>query len=142
MASIFTQIIDGNIPGHFVWRDATAVAIMTIQPVRPGHLLVIPRAEIDHWDQLPAETLAHLLAVSQKITQGLKQAFPATRVGLLIAGLEVPHTHIHLAPLDTMADLDLSRAVMAAPEELAAAAEKIRQALMQQGCEEARLLAD
>jgi len=139
MASVFTQIIEGNIPGHFVWKDELAVAIMTIQPVRPGHLLVIPREEIDHWDDVPPEALAHLMLVSQKITKGLKQAYPATRVGMLIAGLEVPHTHIHLTPLDSMMDIDLGKARMAEQADLAEAAAKIRAALVDLGYEEARV---
>lgn len=139
MASVFTQIIEGNIPGHFVWKDDLAVAIMTIQPVRSGHLLVIPREEIDHWDDVPPETLAHLMLVSQKITKGLKKAYPATRVGMLIAGLEVPHTHIHLTPLDSMMDIDLGKSRMAEQADLAEAAEKIRTALVDLGYEEARV---
>ncbi len=139
MASIFTRIIDGNIPGHFVWKDELAVAIMTIQPIRPGHLLVIPRAEIDHWDDLPAETLSHLTTVCQKITKGLKEAFPATRVGMIIAGLEVPHTHIHLMPVDELSDFDFAKATMADQSALAEAAEKIRVALVDLGYTEAQI---
>jgi len=125
MASIFTQIISGKIPGHFVWQDEQCVAFMTIAPIRAGHLLVVPRLEIDHWDDLPEALAAHLMMISQKITKALKQAFPAQRVGLMIAGLEVPHTHIHLIPLDSMDDMDFSLAEMSDAEPLAAAARKI-----------------
>lgn len=139
MASIFTQIIEGNIPGHFVWKDDTAVAIMTIQPISTGHLLVIPRLEIDHWDDLPPEVVAHLVAVSQKITKGLKQAFPSERVGMIIAGLEVPHTHIHLLPVNALGDFDFAKAKMAEADDLATAAQRIRAALVEQGNQEANL---
>ena len=88
MPSIFTRIIDGEFPGHFVWKDEQAVAFMTIQPVREGHLMVIPRAEIDHWDDLPEALAAHLMVVSQRIARALKDVFPCRRIGMMIAGLE------------------------------------------------------
>lgn len=129
MASIFTRIIQGEIPGHFVHQDEQCVAIMTIQPMKPGHLLVIPREEIDHWDDLPEALSAHLMAVSRRLAKAIKRAFPCQRVGMLIVGLEVPHVHIHLAPLDAMSDIRVEGLPMAPAEELAAAAEKIRAAL-------------
>ncbi|WP_339899537.1 HIT family protein [uncultured Gilvimarinus sp.] len=129
MASIFSKIIAGDIPGHFVWQDDIAVAIMTIGPLKPGHVLVIPRQEVDHWYDLDADTMAHLTVVSQKIARALQQAFPAERVAMIIAGLEVPHTHLHLVPMDEMGELDFARAGQGEPEELAAQAEKIRRFL-------------
>ncbi|BFM20167.1 HIT family protein [Gilvimarinus japonicus] len=126
MASIFSKIIAGDIPGHFVWQDDIAVAIMTIGPLKPGHVLVIPRKEVDHWYDLDADTMAHLTVVSQKIARALQQAFPAERVAMIIAGLEVPHTHLHLVPMDEMGELDFSRAGEGDHVELAAQAEKIR----------------
>lgn len=137
MASVFTQIIEGKLPGHFVWKDDVVVAFMTIQPIRPGHLLVVPRAEIDHWDDVEPAAAAHAIKVAQKIAKSIKLVFPATRVGMLIAGLEVPHTHIHLIPIDTMMDFDLSKAAMADADTLSAAADKIRQALRSAGHAEA-----
>lgn len=129
MASVFSLIMDGAIPGHFVWRDETCVAIMTIQPIRTGHVLVIPREEIDQWSDLPVETASHLIAVSHKIANAMKAVFPAKRIGLMIAGLEVPHTHIHLVPMDSMDDLSFAFAKNAQQAELAAAADQIRTAL-------------
>jgi histidine triad (HIT) family protein len=129
MASVFTLIMDGTIPGHFVWRDDTCVAIMTIQPIRTGHVLVIPREEIDQWSDLPVEVAAHLMQVSHKIANGMKKVFPAKRIGLMIAGLEVPHTHIHLVPMDSMEDLSFAHASNAEQTALAEAAEKIRHSL-------------
>lgn len=129
MASIFTRIMQGEIPGHFVHEDDQCVVIMTIQPMKPGHVLVIPREEIDHWDDLPVELTTHLMAVSQRVAKAIKRAFPCKRVGVLIVGLEVPHVHIHLTPLDAMSDINLVGLAMAPAEELAEAAEKLRAAL-------------
>ncbi|HWV16884.1 MAG TPA: HIT family protein [Cellvibrio sp.] len=129
MASVFTLIMEGKIPGHFVWQDDIAIAILTIQPIREGHVLVIPRLEVDQWTDLPAEVMAHLVEVSHKISQVLKQAFPCKRVGLMIAGLEVPHTHIHLVPMDTMEDLSFAKAKSAEADALKNIAAKIRDLL-------------
>ncbi len=129
MASVFTQIIEGKIPGHFVWDDEQCVAIMTIQPVREGHVLVIPKAEIDHWDDVPDELSAHLYLTAKKVAKAIKLAFPSERVGLVIAGLEVPHTHLHLIPVNNMQDFDFSGLSFAEGDALADAAQKIRDAL-------------
>ncbi len=137
MPSIFTRIINGELPGHFVWKDAEAVAFLTIQPIRDGHLLVIPRAEIDHWDDLPAPLANHLMGVAQRITKALKAVYPCQRVGLIIAGLEVPHTHIHLLPIDQLSDLSFAAAHAVSAESLQANAGKIRAALRQLGHAEA-----
>ncbi len=138
MASVFTLIMEGKIPGNFVWKDDKAVAILTIQPIRQGHVLVIPREEIDQWTDLPLELAAHLMQVSSKIANALKVAFPATRVGMMIAGLEVPHTHIHLVPMDSMNDLSFAFAKNADAETLQQTAATIRAVLQQQGHNEAQ----
>lgn len=139
MASVFTLIMEGKIPGNFVWKDDKAVAILTIQPIRQGHVLVIPRAEVDQWSDLPLDLASHLMQVSHKIANALKVAFPAKRVGMMIAGLEVPHTHIHLVPMDSMDDLSFAFAKNADGEVLKKTAEKIRGILVQQGCAEANV---
>lgn len=133
MASVFTQIIEGDLPGHFIWKDDLAVAILTIAPVKEGHVLVIPRAEIDHWDDLPDDLNAHLMAVSKKIAKALKAVYQPVRVGLVIAGLEVPHTHLHLLPVDAMSDFDFNKAQMLDPATLSPVAEKLRAALLAAG---------
>lgn len=133
MPSVFSKIISGEFPGHFVWQDELAVAIMTIAPLRPGHVLVIPRQEIDHFDDLPPALAGHLMQVSQRIAGALKVVFPCARIGLLIAGLEVPHTHLHVLPIDSMNDIEFSRARPAEADVLAAEADKIRVALRQRG---------
>jgi histidine triad (HIT) family protein len=137
MASVFTMIMEGKIPGNFIWKDDKAVAILTIQPIRQGHVLVIPREEIDQWSDLPLDLAAHLMQVSHKIANALKIAYPATRVGLMIAGLEVPHTHVHLVPMDSMDDLSFAFAKNAEGHELKQTAEKIRGVLQGQGFAEA-----
>lgn len=129
MASVFTKVMSGEFSGHFVWQDEIAVAIMTIEPLRDGHVLVIPREEVDHWYDLPEKTLVHLTALSQKIAKALQIAFPASRVAMLIAGLEVPHTHLHLVPMDVMGELDFRNAKPVNGEILKANAEKIISAL-------------
>ncbi|MCW8128122.1 HIT family protein [Microbulbifer halophilus] len=137
MASIFTRIINGELPGHFIWRDDRAVAIMTIAPVKPGHCLVIPVEEINHWDDVPEDLAAHLMSVAQKVAKGLKAVYRPERVGVMVAGLEVPHTHFHLVPVDAIAELDFSLQKPAEAEELAAEARKIRAALSEMGHTEA-----
>jgi len=134
MPSVFTRIIDGEIPGTFVWRDDQCVAFLSINPVSPGHTLVVPRAEIDEWTDLEPALAEHLMAVAQTVGKAVKAAFQPLRVGLLIAGLEVPHTHLHVMPINRgEADLHLDRAGNATPDELETSAEKIRASLRDLG---------
>jgi histidine triad (HIT) family protein len=129
MATLFTKIIDGEIPGTFVWRDERCVAFMSIQPLRPGHTLVVPREEIDHWLDCPADLRDHLLTVSAAIGGALQAVWQPEKVGLMIAGLEVPHVHIHLVPIWQVDDLNFANARAATRLELEDAAERIREAL-------------
>ncbi|MGU3292878.1 HIT family protein [Williamsia sp. M5A3_1d] len=134
MATVFSMIIDGDIPGRFVWKDDTAVAFLTINPVTPGHVLVVPREEIDHWEQVDPGVFAHLTAVSQTIGKANRDAFDAPRMGLLIAGLEVPHLHIHVFPAHSLETFDLALAEKDPdPAALDDAAAKIRAALRAAG---------
>ncbi|MCP4966650.1 MAG: HIT family protein [bacterium] len=130
MASVFTMIIDGQLPGRFVWKDERCVAFLSINPLAPGHTLVVPREEVDHWIDLDPELTNHLTAVSQKIGQALDLGFNPKRIGLMIAGLEVPHTHLHVVPIVRMHDLDADAADLAPdPDDLDAAADRVRAAL-------------
>lgn len=129
MSSIFSKIIAGELPGHFVWQDDHAVAIMTIEPIVAGHLLVIPRQEVDHWDDLPEALTNHLMAVSKRLAKALKKVYQCKRVSLQIVGLEVPHTHLHLVPINAMTDSYFGNAKAASAEELTAEAARIRDAL-------------
>jgi diadenosine tetraphosphate (Ap4A) HIT family hydrolase len=137
MASIFTKILSREIPGHFVWEDDLCFSIMTIQPIREGHLMVIPKLEVNHWDDVPPETAAHLMLVAQKIAKAIKGIIPCKRIGVSVVGLEVPHTHIHLIPIDNMGDLDFSRAQKIASKKLATIAKKIKKSLQARGYSEA-----
>ena len=98
MPSPFSLIIAGELPARFVWQDDEVVAFLTIAPIRPGHALVVPRAEVDNWQDVDPSLFAHCSGVAQKIGQGQQRAFDAPRVGLIIAGLEVPHLHLHVIP--------------------------------------------
>ncbi len=127
MASVFTRIINGELPGHFVWQDDAAVAILSINPTRTGHALVIPRVEIDHWVDIDPELAAHLMVVAQTVGTAQMAAFGSPRVGLIIAGHEVPHTHLHVIPMFDIADLSFANArASVAPDELARTAEHLR----------------
>jgi histidine triad (HIT) family protein len=110
VASIFTRIIRGELPARFVWQDPQCVAFLSIAPLRPGHTLVVPRLEVDHWLDADPELLSHLMATAQIIGRAQMAAFRPTRVGLIIAGLEVPHLHLHAVPIRGMQDLDFANA--------------------------------
>ena len=130
MPTLFTRIIDGEIPGRFVWRDERCVAFLTIAPLQPGHTLVVPIEEVDHWLDLAPDLAAHLFGVAQRIGQAQVEAFGPERVGLIIAGLEVPHTHLHVIPIRSEADLDFGRADPdPSPAAMDDAADRLRAAL-------------
>jgi histidine triad (HIT) family protein len=138
VATLFTRIINGEIPGHFVWRDDRCVAFLSIHPLRPGHTLVVSRAEVDHWLDLEPSLAAHLMTVAQSIGTAVQKAFNPTKVGLMIAGLEVPHVHLHVVPIGGLHDLDFSRQDLTAKaEDLAGAAAAVRSALRALGFREA-----
>ncbi len=134
MATLFTRIIAGELPGTFVWRDDRCVSFLSINPLRPGHALVVPVDEVDHWIDLEPDLARHLMTVAQTIARAQQRAFQPTRVGLLIAGMEVPHAHLHLIPIDSEADLHFSNAASSvAPAELDANAAALRSALRADG---------
>ena len=134
MASLFTRIIQGDIPGRFLWRDDQCVVFLTIGPIRPGHALVVPIQEVDHWLDLPTELGTHLFSVAQIIGQAQMAAFSPERVGLIIAGLEVPHTHLHVIPIRSEADLDFAQVdTNPSPTSLDQAADALRAALAAAG---------
>lgn len=134
MPTLFTRIIDGEIPGRFVWRDERCVVFLTIAPIAPGHALVVPIAEVDHWVDLDPDLAAHLMVVARAVGAAQMAAFSPTRVGMIIAGLEVPHTHLHVIPIETEADLSFSRADPSpAPAALDDAADRLRRALAAAG---------
>jgi histidine triad (HIT) family protein len=137
MATLFTKIIRGELPGRFVWRDDRVVAFLTIAPLQPGHVLVVPIEEVDHWLDLDADLMAHLMDVSQTIGRAVDRAFEPEKVGMMIAGLEIPHVHVHIVPMSGVRDLDFANADPdPSPESLDEAAARIRTALAEFGEEQ------
>ena len=134
MPSIFTRIIDGDIPGRFVWRDDRAVAFLSIEPMRPGHVLVVPRTEVDHWIDLEPVLAAHLFTVAQQIGRAQQAEWNPRRVGVLIVGDEVPHVHIHVVPINAPGELSFANVDRSpSPDALDDAAERIRVRLREIG---------
>jgi len=131
MATLFTRIIDGEIPGTFVWKDEHCVAFLSINPITTGHTLVVPRLEVDHWIELPDDLCRHLMTVSRAIGRAQQRAFDCDRVAVIIAGYEIPHTHVHVFPTTSMGDISFANAAASvAPDELQAAADRITAALV------------
>ena len=110
MPSLFTRIIDGELPGRFVWQDDAVVAFLTIEPIRPGHVLVVPRTEVDHWVDLDPATWGRVAEVARVVGGAVREAMGAPRVGQMIAGFEVPHVHVHVFPAQGLGDLSFERA--------------------------------
>lgn len=106
MASIFSRIIAGELPANFVWQDDMCVAFLSNRPLRPGHTLVVPRAEIGHWLDVEADLLGRLMSTAQAIGRAQMAAFEPARIGLVLVGLEVPHVHFHVVPINGVHDLD------------------------------------
>jgi histidine triad (HIT) family protein len=130
MTTIFSRIIAGELPGHFVYRDDTVVAFLSIGPIATGHTLVVPVAEVDHWIDLDDDTVAHLNVVAKRVGRAQVAAFGAERVALIIAGLEVPHTHLHVLPIHTESDIDFKKArTDVTADELAGVADTLRAAI-------------
>ncbi len=110
MPSLFTRIIDGELPGRFVWKDELAVAFLTINPISPGHTLVVPREEVDHWVDMSPALTTHVMDVARRVARGIAHGFPCAKVGVMIAGLEVPHTHVHLLPIVSLGQMSFDQA--------------------------------
>lgn len=134
MSSIFTKIIDGEIPGHFVWTDDVCVAFLVIDPITDGHTIVVPREPVQEWTAAEPELLVHLTRVAQSIGRAQQEAWSAKRVGLLAEGYEVAHLHLHVWPTQSPADFDPHDVVRGQDHEvLAANAETLRSALRAAG---------
>ncbi|MEO8067402.1 MAG: HIT family protein [Flavobacteriales bacterium] len=129
MPSIFSRIIAGEIPCHKVAEDDRFLAFLDINPLREGHTLVIPKVEVDKFFDLPSDVLAAIMPFAQGVARKIKKVVPCDRVGVSVIGLEVPHAHVHLIPIDSMADMDFGRPKLKlTQEQLAAIAEKVRNA--------------
>ncbi len=138
MPTLFTRIIEGELPGAFVWRDPQCVAFLSIEPMHTGHTLVVPRVEVDYWIDLDPGLTSHLFSVAQVIGRAQQRAFTPRRVGLLVAGTEVPHVHIHVVPFDGVDELTFAHADPHPPEgSIDRAAARLREALRALGAEHA-----
>jgi diadenosine tetraphosphate (Ap4A) HIT family hydrolase len=111
MSTLFTKIIDGEIPGRFVWKDEDIVAFLTIAPITQGHTLVVPREEVDSWTDASPELLVKVMDVAQKIGKAQEEAFAAKRIGVLVEGFEINHLHVHVWPAYSMADFEVHNVV-------------------------------
>jgi len=130
MATLFTKIIEGELPGRFVWHDDRAVGFLSINPMGPGHTLVVPRAEIDHWVDADDELLGHLHRVSRRVAEAIRTVWRPPRIALIIAGFEVPHLHVHVYPAWRLEDFDFRGAQRSPdPAALDSHAESLRDAL-------------
>jgi diadenosine tetraphosphate (Ap4A) HIT family hydrolase len=134
MSTIFTKIINRELPGRFVYEDDEVVAFLTIEPMTQGHTLVVPRAEIDQWQSVDQGAFDRVMAVAQKVGKAVTRAFDADRAGLIIAGLEVPHLHVHVFPAKSLSDFGFANVDRnPSPESLDEAQAKITAALAELG---------
>jgi histidine triad (HIT) family protein len=134
MTTVFTRIIEGELPGTFVWRDDRCVVFLSINPLARGHALVVPIEEVDHWVDGAPELIAHLFEVARVIGVAQRDAFGCARVGVIIAGYEVPHTHVHVIPTNSMSQLSFANAASSVdPTDMEAAATAIRERLAAMG---------
>lgn len=129
MATLFTKIIQGEIPGQVVWSDDVCAAFLDVSPLTRGHALVVPRVEVDRWTDLDSRTLGHVMDVTARIGRAQVATFGGERAGVIIQGFEVPHAHVHVFPASGPDDFDLSRAAKRDPEDLAEDARLLRAAL-------------
>jgi histidine triad (HIT) family protein len=133
MPSIFTKIINREIPGQIVAEDERFIAFLDIVPLVMGHTLVVPKKEVDYIFDLDDDTLAAISVFAKKVAHAIKKAVPCKRIGVAVIGLEVPHAHIHLVPMNSMGDINFSNPKLKpSQEELAAVAEKIKRVISNQ----------
>ena len=126
MATIFTKIIKGEIPCHKIFENERYLAFLDVRPIKPGHTLVIPKKEIDYIFDADDKMIAELMVFAKKVARAIQKEIPCKKIGVMVAGLEVAHAHIHLIPIDSVHDLNFALAKSASGEELAETARKIR----------------
>lgn len=127
MSSIFSKIVSGEIPAHVVAETTEFLAFLDVNPLTPGHVLVIPKKEIDYIFDMDEESYFGLTLFAKIVATGLKKAFPCVKVGMAVIGLEVPHVHIHLIPMNNVSDMNFSKPKLnPTQEELEEAAQKIK----------------
>jgi diadenosine tetraphosphate (Ap4A) HIT family hydrolase len=118
MSSLFTKIIRNEIPSYKVFEDEHTVAFLTIRPLKKGHVLIVPKEEVDHWDDMSALSYQKAWETARDMAKKMKATFSCTRVGVIVAGFEIPHAHINLIPVESEADLSFTNEYEATPEEL------------------------
>lgn len=129
MPSLFTRIVNRELPAYILAEDERFLAFLDINPLVPGHALVIPKKEVDYIFDLDDKTLADLHVFAKKVAIAIRKVVPCKRIGIAVIGLEVPHVHIHLVPMNSMGDINFSRAKLnPSKEELSAVADKIKKA--------------
>ena len=134
MSTLFTNILNGDIPGRFVWREDDVAAFLTTGPLAVGHTLVVPAEEVDRWTDASPETLARVMEVARRIGAVQVEIFGSRRAGLIVAGYEINHLHVHVWPSNSMADFDFASADQNPdPDVLDANADKLREGLRAAG---------
>ncbi|WP_146339266.1 MULTISPECIES: HIT family protein [Nesterenkonia] len=134
MATVFSKIIAGDIPGRFIWSDETCVGFLSISPLAYGHTLVVPRQEVDRWTDASEDLVAHLTTVAHRIGSAQVEAFGSARAGLAVVGFEIPHLHLHVWPSNSMADHSFENALESPDEtKMDQAAATLRDALRDRG---------
>ena len=134
MSTLFTKILNGDIPGRFVWREDDVAAFLTTGPLADGHTLVVPAEEVDRWTDASPETLARVMEVARRIGAVQVDSFGSRRAGLIVAGYEINHLHVHVWPSNSMADFDFASADQNPdPDVLDANADKLREGLRDAG---------
>lgn len=129
MSTLFSRIVQGEIPCHKVHESEEFLAFLDIMPLRKGHVLVIPKMEIDYIFDLEDDHLGRMMIFAKEVAAKIKKVFPCRKIGVTVIGLEVPHAHIHLIPIDGLHDMDFTKEKLRlAPDELSAIAQSIRQA--------------
>lgn len=129
MPSIFTKIINREIPGFIVAEDSNYIAFLDINPLVMGHTLVVPKQEVDYIFDLDDQTLANLHLFSKRVATAIKESIPCKRIGIAVIGLEVPHTHVHLVPMNTMGDINFTKPKLSpSREELSVTCDRIKNA--------------
>lgn len=126
MASLFTKIIAGEIPCHKIYEDERYLSFLDIRPLKRGHALVIPKKEVNYIFDVEDDLLSGLILCAKKVAKAIEKEVPCLRIGVMVAGLEVPHTHIHLVPMEGLKDLNFANAKESNAEELAELAKKIK----------------
>ena len=125
MSSVFTKIINKELPAYIISEDSENIAFLDISPVKKGHVLVVPKLEVDNIFELPSENYLSLFLFAKKVSKGIVKVIPCNRIGVSVIGLEVPHAHIHLIPINKLDDINFNNRINMNPDELHHLSQKI-----------------